>query len=162
LETLALLSGVTNNPLLAATPVEQESVTARVHLDGTLRGTYAPEPTVDTGPTQRLSGSGRVGLLGQVTVSGDLGRSGYILFPNRPALGTIVLTNSQGTVTLSLRNDVQGKSAGLPSRFHYTVTAGTGAYAHLADSGSARLTLHADPGRLGGHFRLVLTSSRGG
>jgi hypothetical protein len=156
LETLALLTSV----VPAMTPLHAHAL----HLAGTLSGAATHDITVDTGTTNTLSGSGQVMSLGQVTVSGDVERTGYILLKHRPVNGSLLLSNDRGTVQLSLHSTDprQTGAEGLPNAIPFKVTGGTGAYAHATGRGIARVTFQipVDPGSPSG-FTLTLKAPRG-
>jgi len=163
LETLTLLSSAMPHLSPALMLEASHSPAPQLRLNGALSGTYTNHLTIDTGSTHNLSGSGQVAALGHVSVRGDVERTGYILFKNRPVNGTLVLSNAQGTVTLSLHStNPHNETGDLPANIPFTVTGGTGQYAHLTDHGTAHITLQNSVGpRSHSGFTLTLTSAQG-
>jgi hypothetical protein len=176
LEKLTLLSGlVPATAAVAPMTTDASSHFTRVHLGGTLTGTFAEYLSIDTGPAYRFTGSGPIRPLGKVTATGALGH-GYILLPNLKENGQFVLTGPGGMLSISLTATIP-KSGNLPTLFAYKITGSTGRYAKLIDHGTARLTLHAapavppaaPPGQVtpdilpapSGSFTLTFTSAKG-
>jgi hypothetical protein len=128
-------------------------------LSGSGHGTYTSASKVpDTGVNYTLQGVANLSELGPVTVTGSVHSLGFIL--TGQASGTLTFTNLQGSVTIHLTGPVQEGFSALPKHFSYTVTGGTGAYAHLEDHGSLDLILQqvsANPGLTGaGTFTISL------
>jgi hypothetical protein len=108
---------------------------------GTLAGTYnLQNPIPDVGTVYQLTGAGVVAGLGRVSVSGSLHSLGFIA--SGQAGGTLTLVNHRGTLTVQLVGPAQAGFSPLPAAFTYSVTGGTGAYAHVRGSGKATVTLH--------------------
>lgn len=141
----------------------------REALSGGGRGDFTVGKLIpDAGTTYDLTGGARVGLLGQVSVSGSVHSTGFT--HSGRATGELTLTNGQGSVTLELTGPVQPGFAPLPEDFHFTVVRATGAYRGLKVSGSLDLRLdpimwlHAPAGGAqplpgpweGGGFRLTI------
>jgi len=159
MESKALLSAV------AASAPGAAAIVATPHtlvLNGTLSGRYsAHQSNPDAGKTYDLSGSGRVLPLRHTGVAGNLRTVGFIA--NRHAEGTLSLSDSQGTVTIRLVGPPQSGPTGLPPRFHFTITGGTGRYQGVKGQGTAALTLVPSPnasnaaiGVTHGTFKVVL------
>ena len=109
-------------------------------LDGTLTGWIKPSRVgpADAGLRFAVDGSGKLGGLDTFTVTGSLQGTGFIAKGH--ATGELTLTNALGTIKVKLQGPEQPGSAPLPGRFHFTVTAGTGAYKTLRDDGEVSLT----------------------
>jgi hypothetical protein len=123
-------------------------------LTGTLHGSYAARTALsgaDAGFV--LTGSGAVGGLGPVSVSGSvhLGR----LLLTRVTGGRLTLANGRGTLTLRLEAPAAGGAVPMPGPFAFRIVRGTGAYRHLA--GKWTITFH-----LGSAGRFALTIQPGG
>lgn len=92
---------------------------------------------------QPLDGSGTVGPLGAVTMTGTLSASGA-----EPVnySGTVTLVGSSGSVTLSLSGRLFGPNyIGETVDLTYTITGGTGAYQDATGSGKAVLSFELPP-----------------
>jgi hypothetical protein len=166
LESLALLSTVVPTTVhVAIDSIPAPATRPRTHvvrLNGQLSGQSSSPITIDTGPQNVLNGSGRLGNLGDFQVTGNLQRSGYFLLKNRPVNGSLLLSNSKGTITISLHSDDQHNGpSGLPNKIGYTVSGGTGVYAGVSDHGTAHVnfTIPVDIGSPRG-FQLTLTSAK--
>jgi hypothetical protein len=112
-------------------------------LDGTLAGGYAVGANNrDAGIRYDLVGIGGLAGLGETIFSGDLRSTGMVRSGH--ASGVVTLETNRGTVRLALEGvPAQKAFAPLPQQYHFTVTAGTGAYSHLHASGTA--VLHLSP-----------------
>jgi hypothetical protein len=110
------------------------------NLVGNLRLTLTPtvKGPIDAGLVYSVTGYGDLGGLPRFTATGSLRRTGFIFRGH--ATGELTLTNSQGSIMLSLQGPTQAAFAPLPNRFHFTVTGGTGAYKGVSDDGV--VTLH--------------------
>jgi hypothetical protein len=123
-------------------------------LGGTTTGTYALGPSLPTtGTTYELAGTGTVGPLGKVTVSGSLQAARFIS-PGH-AGGLVTLSNTRGTATLQLSGTAVAGSTRLPARFAFLLVSATGAYARLSRGGTAALTLTARS-HAGGSFTFTI------
>jgi hypothetical protein len=109
-------------------------------LKGTIQGSYHTLPTVDGPITSALQGTGLVTPLGRVSASGYVWSSGYAATSGIKAGGSVTLSNSKGSVTVSLTGP--GPS---PTQLNqYTVTNATGAFAGLAGkTGTATVKMTA-------------------
>jgi hypothetical protein len=113
-------------------------------LAGKGNGVYSPDPIpADAGPVYHLHGSAKLAGKGEVLIGGSVSAVGFIA--NGRARGTLTLIGNGGLVTVELQGPMQPGFSSLPHYFHYRVVSGTGAFAHLADSGTLRLDLHALP-----------------
>jgi hypothetical protein len=123
------------------------------NLNGTLRGSLTPavKSPVDAGLQYRLTGSGVLGSPRKFTATGFLRGTGFIAKGH--ATGELTLANAKGSITVKVVGPPQAGFAPLPGSFHFTVTAGTGAYKGLTGDGEVSLQTHG----LGGPttFRLV-------
>jgi hypothetical protein len=95
---------------------------------------------VDAGPLFHLHGSAKLAGLGSVLVYGTVGGVGFT--QSGRAGGTLTFIGNGGSVTVQLLGPVQTAFSPLPHYFHYQITGGTGAFQHLADSGTLRLDFH--------------------
>jgi hypothetical protein len=91
----------------------------------------------DVGLPYHLQGAGNFGVLGLVTVTGNIKSAGFIMQGH--ATGTLTFANAQGSITLQLTGAEQDGPAPLPQQFSYQITSGTGAYANLHDQGTLTL-----------------------
>jgi hypothetical protein len=113
-------------------------------LQGIARGNYLGSLLmVDAGIHDKLTGTADLGKLGSFNLTGWLQGLGNIAHGR--ASGQLVLSNAQGSITLTLTGPVQPGFSPLPSVFNYQVTAGTGAYSHLDRSGRVHLSLIPAP-----------------
>ena len=132
LEEKALLSHVVpHHPvhLAGVTPSLNRPVTIKTNqLQGMVTGTYAIAPSTPApGMNYNLNGSGQVGTLGDVQVTGfiHVGTN-----PKAAPTGTITLTDSKGSIQLA----ITGKGGPKPlapvstggMSLHYTIVSGTG------------------------------------
>ena len=158
LESLTLLSGL---PTLAAAvtelqPLATSSRPKRITLGGKVKGIYENISTIsaDQGLTFAFDGQGTVKPLGSVRLGGTLKEVGFIASGH--AGGSLTLTTSQGSVTLTLQGPKQNGFASLPAHFSFKITAATGSYSRDVGHGTAVLTLKpASAGADDGTFRLV-------
>jgi hypothetical protein len=135
-------------------------------LSGMLTGTYTPAPGIpDAGLQFNIHGSGKLSVLGHVTVTGTLHTTGFTRAGH--AGGTLVLTTASGSLTLQLEGALQPGFAPLPTHWYFNVVKGAGAYAHVMASGTinfnyapAVMPMHLLPGQpppqAGGTFALTL------
>jgi hypothetical protein len=104
-------------------------------LSGQISGAWLERPTLpDVGGAQTLTGTGTVGPLGTVTLSGELHTPGFIA--QGEATGTLTLSNADGSVTLRLVGPPQSGFSPPPATFQYTITGGTGKYAGASGQGT--------------------------
>lgn len=170
LESVTLLSGLAASVPLVPAKVSTMSTGKELDLSGTLHGTYHQQPSIpDVGKAYNLSGSGHVKPMGRSSVTGGLHSTGFIATGH--AGGQIFLSDSRGTVTLTLTGPPQQGFANLPNTFNYTVTNASGKF--LGDTGSGQIVLvrHAarpkstpttsTPAAEHGTFTLVLVPNLG-
>ena len=158
LESLTLLSGI---PTLAAAVTELQPLVASskpkaITLEGTVKGTYGSIGAIiaDQGVAFTFSGQGTVKPLGNVRLSGSLKEVGFIA--GGRAGGSLTLTTSQGSVTLTLTGPKQNGPSSLPGHFSFKITAATGGYTQDVGHGTAVLSLKASTNAAdGGTFQLV-------
>jgi hypothetical protein len=108
-------------------------------LIGQISGTWYTPPLIyipEVRPLQ-LFGSGSVSPLGTVEVAGTL--TTILWSPGVRAVGTIVLSNVQGSITLQLAGVSTRASWQPPSSFSYRITSATGAFAGETGLGTASL-----------------------
>jgi hypothetical protein len=94
----------------------------------------------DMGLTYHLDGTAHLVGLGQVKVVGDVSGIGFIVMGR--ASGKLTFTTSRGSVTVVLQGPNQAGFSPLPHYFHYQTISGTGAFLHLADSGTVRIDFY--------------------
>ena len=153
LEERALLSAVAHthhvHPARAVPTPSAHLVTNTSPLLGSVSGAYNTKSSSGVvGRDLTLSGSGGITSLGTVQLTGvvHLGISRASALPT----GTLILSDSQGTIRLSLK----GNGGPLPlalrpvsansMQMRYTIVSGTGAYRSLHGSGSLALSLGPD------------------
>lgn len=93
----------------------------------------------EVGQRYDLFGAATLNGLGRVSVQGAVESVGFVLHGH--AWGTLVLTNTHGSVTLRLEGPRQSGFTALPRRFSFDITAGTGAYRHLGGHGTLSLVI---------------------
>ncbi|MDR3635852.1 MAG: hypothetical protein P4L84_18765 [Isosphaeraceae bacterium] len=113
-------------------------------LNGSAQGHVHHAPTnPDAGSTITFRGHGQVTPLGAVKVSGSLQGTGFIR--SGTAGGTVQLSNSHGSVTLSLEGPSQGGFTPAPSgTYQFHVVSGTGAFAKDLGDGTVDVNLVGD------------------
>jgi hypothetical protein len=155
-EGRTLLSGTASpsqlfGPALTAHPVTQLDV----HLGGTISGQYTTgQPIPDAGTSYHLTGTGKVGTLGAVWVSGLLTSPGFVIASR--ATGWLTLANAHGSVTLHLMGPEEQGFGPVPKNFTFTVAHATGAYEHFRARGAIDLKLKPSGGLLDGTFTLTI------
>ena len=133
LESIALLSVGGAGPASAIVSTSRHPSTHH-HLVGSARGTWTAQFSIpDVGATQILVGNGKLKGLGKVQLQGSLHLTGFI--QSGHADGTLVLTNSHGSVTLALTGPTQPGFSGPPQSFMFTIASGTGRYQGWQGSG---------------------------
>lgn len=146
------------DPPPAATALASPSCVAVHILDGHGHGRYTSDAVQSgAGIEYRLSGHADLAGLGQVKMTGSVHSVGFI--QKGRAGGTLTFTNTHGSVTVELQGPEQAGFSPLPERFRYHVVGGSGAYAHLSDSGTLALSQHALPtgDRQGAHGTFTLS-----
>lgn len=104
-----------------------------------IAGTFShPFGNPDAGSQYDFIGTGRTTSLGKFNMTGHLQTPGLIA--NGKASGRIVLTNSHGTLTLSVKGPPQTPGS-LPPSLTFSIFKGTGAYA--SSSGKGRIVVSA-------------------
>ena len=114
-------------------------VTSVHPLTGRGTGTYQVTRTnPDVGMEFKAQGTAQmVALGGTVAVAADLHTPGNIA--NGVTTGTLVVSTKAGSVTVALTSFRPAVDAGAPIWYRYRVTAGTGTFAGMHDTGSLRL-----------------------
>jgi hypothetical protein len=109
----------------------------------------------DAGSKYQLTGTAQLADLGQVSVSGKVGGTGFTQHGH--AYGTLTFTNAKGSVTLELTGvPEQNGFSPPPPYFRYRITAGTGAYKNLQEHGTLRIDLVPPVGTAKGSFRVAI------
>jgi hypothetical protein len=119
-------------------------------------GTFAGQEVVpDVGQTFHFQGTADLATVGHVAVSGQVGSVGFIMMGH--ATGTLTLSNTRGSVTISFTGPAQPGFSALPHHFAYRVIGGTGAYAHFTAHGTLYLALFPAAGGTFAHgaFRMA-------
>jgi hypothetical protein len=146
LEGRALLSAVElmdATPLMESGGVQGVSVAAAsTHPLGgafNVAGTYThPLGNPDTGSSYVFNGAGKTAALGNFTLKGRIHPPGFII--SARASGAFTLTNSKGTMRLSVKGPQQTAGV-LPPFVSFTIIRGTGSYANAA--GKGKITIAA-------------------
>ena len=142
LETLdarALPSAVLTAPT-DPVPVVIAAPPASHPLHGVGQGEYT-DPAfghVDAGISHSLHGTVALQGLGTFDMTGWVNGTGMIL--GGRAMGQLTLTNAKGSLTLELHGPIQPGFAQIPSELVYSISGGTGAYAHAKGYGVTHLT----------------------
>jgi hypothetical protein len=97
----------------------------------------------DAGALYRFRGTADLAGFGTVRISGWVHAVGFVTRSH--AAGELTFTGPHGSVKLRLEGPEQAGFAAPPGRFSYQVVAATGAYQHLAGSGTLGLALAAQP-----------------
>ncbi|HZW33152.1 MAG TPA: hypothetical protein VFF52_20720 [Isosphaeraceae bacterium] len=122
-----------------------------VTLTGEATGDYtSTQGPPDTGTHYHLTAAGRLTPIGRAVVSGSFQTPGFIR--GGQASGTLTIAAAHGTLTLNLTAPgpirVNASTAAGPmilvNDFTYTITKGTGRYAH--DKGLGRVVITTTPG----------------
>ena len=149
LETLdarALPSAVPTAPADPVPVVVVSAPPASHPLHGTGQGGYT-DPTfggpVDAGVSHTLHGTVTLQGLSTFDLSGWVGGTGMVL--NGRATGHLVLTNAKGTLTVELHGPIQPGFSPIPSELVYSISGGTGAYAHAKGYGVTNLSFMPYP-----------------
>ena len=127
-------------------------------LTGKITGTYTIPPLLnpEAGQTYIFNGSGTAGALGAVTATGSVHLPGFIA--SGKATGTLTLSNSLGSVTLTLTGPPQAGFGAFPSTLSFVITSATGAYANDSDTGTIKVTLQPSASASGPNtFKFVLS-----
>jgi hypothetical protein len=102
-------------------------------------GTYThPLGNPDTGSSYVFNGTGKTTALGNFTFKGQIHPPGFII--SARASGAFTLTNSKGTMRLSVKGPQQTAGV-LPPFVSFTITRGTGSYANA--TGKGKITIAA-------------------
>lgn len=136
------------NPLSAG--ATQPTNVVKAPLQGTASGAYALTPTVSSGATYTLSGSGHVSALGNVQITGAI--QSEFSQGIMQLSGTLTLTDSQGSIQLSVQWSGRqplapsGSGGALTSSppanlLAYTILSGTGAFKSMRGTGTVSLAL---------------------
>ncbi len=104
-----------------------------------LNGVGTGNFTSNSATYQLTDGTASLEIMGQVDVKGTIQGIGFTKTGH--ATGTLTLTNSQGSVTLSLTSAVHHGFVPLPTQFQFKVTGSTGGYKGLTKSGSIDLAI---------------------
>jgi len=142
LEGRALFSVVTPDdvvPVIATStvqPIILAAASSATPLVGAFNvaGKYThPLGNPDTGSPYLFTGTGKTSLLGTFTLTGQIRPPGFI--QSARASGTFTLTNSKGTIRMSVKGPQQGAGV-IPPFVSYTILRGTGAYANSTGKGT--------------------------
>ncbi len=122
-----------NNQTFSAT-----FLSVKINDTAALHGTGAGNFTSNSATYRLTDGTASLEIMGQVNVTGSIKGIGFATIGR--ATGKLTLTNSQGSVTLSLTSPVRHGFVPLPTQFQFKVTGSTGVYKGLNKSGSIDLT----------------------
>ncbi len=112
-----------------------------LRIDGTTSGTFTtPLANPDAPKIYVFKGTGNLGDLGAVSVTGSVSLPGFIASGN--AHGTLKLSNSHGTVTLGLIGPTEVGFGPFPSSLSFSIESATGAYAGTFGGGSISAKLN--------------------
>jgi hypothetical protein len=126
-------------------------------INGTASGTFQhPKHHIpDTGTTDLLKGTGDLGVVGKVTLSGSLTGTGFI--SQGHSTGTLKITNAKGSFSMQLTGPQEGPFSGPASgTYTFTIKGLSGAYKKVIGTGRVDITLasgtfsmafHGDPNR---------------
>ncbi len=141
LEGLTLLSGLAAS--LAPTAAEITAAAARtVSLRAHAKGTFTTSHSLpDTGTTYNIVAKGATVGGARLSVKGDLQTPGFIA--QGRTTGTLTVSTARGSLTLLVTGPLQPGFSPLPSKLGFTITGGTGIFAHNhSGSGTILLTDH--------------------
>ena len=145
---MTMLSGATaaavSAPLLAAA-ASTPAASQRIQLSGEARGTYVLKmANPDVGKTYLFTGiPGPLSPLGRSKPTGTIQAPGFIA--NGRSLGTLLVTNAFGSLTLHVTGPAHPGGPPFPSVFNYTITHGTGRYKGHTGTGYIALSLTPSP-----------------
>ena len=145
LESRMLLSGCTAADAAAAplvSPAAAVRVAAGRHFTTAFKvtGTYSmPMMNPDAGKRYVFKGSGKPAGFGLMQLSGSIQTPGNM--GSGQAHGSLVMTNSHGTLKISVTGPTEPGFGPLPTTLSYRITGGTGAYAGASGSGTIVDTL---------------------
>lgn len=128
------------------------------HFQGVLQGSYTTlaGPT-DLGKTIELNGSGYFHHMGKVTISGWIQSPGFIR--NGQSHGEATLTNSRGSIQLSLTGPVQTGFSSPSGTFQYRELSGTGAYSQANQTGQVEVSITPGTTASSGTFSFKVDST---
>jgi hypothetical protein len=116
---------------------------------GSLHGTFTIAADSTGAPALSVNGSGNIKPLGFVTATGSLAGNSAMA---GTVQGSVLLTNSRGTVTLILSSSPTSNLR-RPIKIQVTVASGTGAFQGIHGSGSGTLVLsHLTANNTAGNF----------
>ena len=115
-------------------------LSVKINDSASLNGTGGGNFTSNSATYQFTDGTAFLEIMGQVDVTGTIQGIGFRTTGR--ATGQLTLTNSQGSVTLSLTSPVHHGFVPLPTQFQFKVIGTTGAYKGLTKSGSIDLTIN--------------------
>jgi hypothetical protein len=156
LETMRLLSGVSQAVAITPPITVRRSVENAVALTGRVEGTYHASMIPDAGKTYTFSGHGRVRPLHKSDMTGNVHLPGLLFTPEGGSLvanptvdayGQVFLSDARGTLTLTLTAPSHDNANTLPAVFSYRVTNASGRFRH--DSGTGQVVIVVDPGAAG-------------
>jgi hypothetical protein len=117
------------------TPPPVQSITGP---SWTGQGRYTISTSASTkAKTYTIQGTADFGSSGFFAISGTITTVGS---KSGQATGKLTLSNSKGTLVLSVTGATQSANAAIPAKFTYKVVSGTGFFAHYAGAGSVQMT----------------------
>jgi hypothetical protein len=145
LESVTLLSGsaaAVRGAIAALVAPSTPTSGHTIHLTGTARGSYHVHIiNPDIGKDFTFFGSGQVAPLGHVDLTGHINSPGFIA--NGHSKGLLVLSNPNGSVTLSLIGPVQSGFTPVPDTFTFKITSASGKF--KGDTGTGFMVLELEP-----------------
>ena len=115
-------------------------LSVKINDSAALSGTGTGNFTSNSATYKLTDSTASLEIMGQVDVTGTIQGIGFTTTGR--ATGKLTLTNSQGSVTLTLTSPVHHGYVPLPTEFQFKVTGSTGAYKGLIKSGSIDLTIN--------------------
>jgi hypothetical protein len=156
LETLALLSGAgaaLHHAAAVAVGPTLPVINHEIDLSGMATGKYHARTIPDAGKTYTFLGAGQIVPLGHTDVTGFVQLPGLIVPPPTASSGTtpptveahgqLFLSDTRGTVTLTLSAPSHDNATTLPPYFSYTITNASGQF--RGDKGSGIVVIVVDP-----------------
>lgn len=146
LEALEAMTMLSAAAAVAPVPVAAESMPPASHhiqLSGGIQGTYVVRMVnPDVGKTYYFSGTpGQLSPLGRSKLIGGIQAPGFIA--NGHSRGALLITNSQGSLTLGVIGPAHPGGPPFPNVFNYTIIRGTGLY--QGDTGTGYIALGLTP-----------------
>jgi hypothetical protein len=112
-------------------------------------------PFPDAGLTYTVNGSAQLADMGQVNVTGSVHAMGFLAKGH--ATGALTFSNARGSITVELTGlPEQNGFAPLPQYFRYRISAATGQFKSLHETGTLRLDFSSLTANTHGGFRITI------